>query len=96
MRISKDKLTFLSQQIKPLLSNCKLYLFGSKVDDNKKGGDIDILILSERKLTLSEKLKIKRQFYNKYGEQKIDLVNFTFNEEDSFKSLILSEPNIEF
>ena len=96
MRISQQKLDFLSKNIKHVLTNCKLYLFGSRVDDNERGGDIDILILSDKKLNLSEKLKIKRNFYNKFGEQKIDLVNFTFSEKTAFKDLILSEPIIEF
>lgn len=96
MRISQEKLDFLSKEIKLILLNCKLYLFGSRVDDTKRGGDIDILILSEIKLNLSDKLKIKRKFYNKYGEQKIDIVNFTFLDKNPFKDLILSEPKIEF
>lgn len=39
----------------------------------KKGGDIDLLIIS-KKLTRKELRKIKREFYNKFGEQKIDIV----------------------
>ncbi len=96
MRISENKLKFLSKEIRFYLPYCKLYLFGSRVDDNKRGGDIDILILSQKKLSLSEKLIIKRNFYKQYGEQKIDLVSFTFTEKATFKELILSEPKIQF
>ncbi len=96
MRISQNKLDFFSSEINKIRENSKKYLFGSRVDDTQKGGDIDILVLSEIKLTLSEKLKIKRNFYNRFGEQKIDLVTFSFSEENPFKELILSEPIIEF
>ena len=96
MRISKEKLDFLRKEINLILKNCKIYLFGSRVDDLQKGGDIDILILSKKKINLSEKLKIKRKFYKKFGEQKIDIVNFQFDEKNYFKDLILSERKIEF
>lgn len=96
LRISQEELNFLANEIKSILPDSKLYLFGSRVDDNKKGGDIDILILSENKLPLSDKMKIKRKFYQNFGEQKLDLVSFTYSQKDPFKELILSEPIIEF
>ena len=47
--------------------------FGSRADDSKKGGDIDLLILS-KSLTYGDKLKIKQMLFEKMEEQKIDLV----------------------
>ena len=72
-----------------------MFVFGSRTDIKKKGGDIDILILSEKKLKLQEKINIRIAFYKKFGEQKIDIVNFTFNEDSVFKNYIL-EKAIEF
>ncbi len=71
--------------------DCKLYLFGSRVDDSKKGGDIDLLLLTDEKIKLKEKWAIKRKIYDLIGEQKIDLVNFTHSEEDAFKDIILED-----
>lgn len=51
----------------------KIYLFGSRVDDTQRGGDIDILIWSN-KLTNEHKRKIRLNLYELLGEQKIDLV----------------------
>jgi len=96
MRISKAELDFFSQEINKVRNDSKKYLFGSRVDDSQRGGDIDILVLSTVKLNLTEKMRIKRNFCNHFGEQKIDLVSFSFNEENPFKELILAEPNIEF
>jgi predicted nucleotidyltransferase len=59
--------------VKCLDNNAHVYLFGSRVDDTKKGGDIDLLILSDR-LTSDDKRTIKMKLYELLGEQKIDLV----------------------
>ena len=89
-----EKRVFL-QAVHSVDPDAKVYLFGSRVDDSAKGGDIDLLVFSD-KITYEDKLAVKKAIFSCLDEQKIDLVSFTFNEEDSFKSLILSEPNIEF
>ncbi|MCX7101257.1 MAG: nucleotidyltransferase domain-containing protein [Methylobacter sp.] len=58
-----------------------MYLFGSCVDDSKKGGDIDLFIRTEDKIEIANKklqflAKLKRQL----GEQRIDVV---FNEDET-------------
>ena len=60
--------------------NAAVFLFGSSVDDSKKGGDIDLFIRTDDKDGLFEKkirflARLKRQI----GEQKIDVV---FNEDE--------------
>lgn len=73
MRLSKEEIELLKKTLFELDSEAKLYLFGSRVHDDKKGGDIDLLIISN-KLTRKDLRKIKREFFNKFGEQKIDIV----------------------
>jgi predicted nucleotidyltransferase len=91
MRIEQDKVEFLKQEIKKYLPAFKLYLFGSRADDKKKGGDIDLLILSNHLLERKNKRAIKIAFYNTFGEQKIDLVYFRPDSSDPFKELALME-----
>ncbi len=91
MRVSKEQLEFLKRQVKNYLPKAKVYLFGSRADSQKKGGDIDILILSDRVLTLREKRQIRIAFFTQFGEQKLDLVSFTFEREDPFKEWIMLE-----
>ncbi len=57
----------------------------------KKGGDIDILILSDHPLSRRDKRLIKIAFYNKFGEQKLDLVYFKPDDPSPFKELALME-----
>ena len=53
----------------------KIYLFGSRVDDTKKGGDIDLYLStsSDEKFN-SQKIDFLVALKNSIGEQKIDLV----------------------
>lgn len=53
--------------------DAKIYLFGSRVNDLARGGDIDILIISE-KIGFIEKIKIQTGIFKELEEQKLDLV----------------------
>lgn len=53
----------------------KIYLFGSRTDDNKRGGDIDLYIETAVKENLVErKIKMLGKLAEVLGEQKIDIV----------------------
>ncbi len=53
----------------------EIYLFGSRVDDSAKGGDIDLYIKTKCKTNLlNKKIKFIVNLENKIGEQKIDIV----------------------
>jgi predicted nucleotidyltransferase len=44
MRLSKRIVNILQNNIKKSFGDVNIYLFGSRTDDTKKGGDIDIAI----------------------------------------------------
>ena len=54
----------------------EIFLFGSRVDDNKKGGDIDLLVVAAVDCTDVELKKIRSVTAIQFaiGDQKIDLV----------------------
>ncbi|MCK5663352.1 MAG: nucleotidyltransferase domain-containing protein [Thiotrichaceae bacterium] len=55
--------------------HARVYLFGSRVDDNKKGGDIDLYITAHKNEDLyQQKLQFLIKLQQKIGEQKIDLI----------------------
>jgi predicted nucleotidyltransferase len=73
--------------------NGEVYLFGSRVDDNKKGGDIDILIFSEEdSYELSQEVSVN--FFMEC-EEKIDVKVMNPNkltvEEQAFLNVITME-----
>lgn len=73
MRLSKEEVSVLKKKLKELSNDAKLYLFGSRVDDNKKGGDIDLLVVSNN-LDKKDMRKLRLTFFEKFGEQKMDIV----------------------
>ena len=74
MRLSKEEADFIKYLAKKYFNSTDVYLFGSRTDDNKKGGDIDIYIETNLKNTLKAKLKFLTEFEMKFGIQKIDIV----------------------
>ena len=52
----------------------EVFLFGSRVDDTKKGGDIDLYIKSPTGSDLAHKVRFLIAIEEKIGEQKIDVV----------------------
>ena len=56
-----------------------MFLFGSRTDDSKKGGDIDLYINAETCKDLKHKNKFLLLLEQKIGEQKVDVV-FAENE----------------
>ena len=73
MRLSNEEIKLLKKTLTSLSATAKLYLFGSRVDDEKRGGDIDLLIISDE-LTQKDMRKIRVKFFQQFGEQKIDIV----------------------
>jgi predicted nucleotidyltransferase len=90
MRIATAQKKFIYDYWKENESSNQIYLFGSRVDDSKKGGDIDILVLSDKKLHHIDLFKMKQLFFSKFGQQKIDVISFTKSDESLFKKHVLS------
>ena len=59
MRISEAQADFFKDAVQMTLPGADVYLFGSRARVNQKGGDIDILVLGDRKLTHREIRSIK-------------------------------------
>ena len=54
--------------------NIKLYLFGSRTDDNKKGGDIDLFIETMEKVDINTEIDFLKALYKNATSRKIDLL----------------------
>lgn len=57
MRLSKNQILAILKAKELFFPNSKIYLFGSRIDPSKTGGDIDLYILSEHRVLDSFKKK---------------------------------------
>ncbi len=73
MRLKKIEIESIKRIVNKYDPAAKIYLYGSRIDDSKKGGDIDLLIISN-KITNAIKRKIRLELYEDIGEQKIDII----------------------
>ena len=88
MRLNPEIAGYLKQSIQEKITGSTIYLFGSRVDDSALGGDIDLMILTNEPADKRIFRKIRIEFIKKYGWRKVDLVNFTYSNESSFRKLI--------
>lgn len=60
----------------------KVYLYGSRIDDTKRGGDIDLLLIPDEKITpLKLSIEIQKRFFSRC-EQKLDVL--IYREDNAF------------
>ena len=89
MRLEDYEIRAIKDAIYKMDSKAAVYLFGSRVDDTKKGGDIDLLVLSQR-LDKIDGWTIKDEICDKIGQQKIDIV-ITNDTDEPFVRIALRE-----
>ena len=87
MRIDKTEKELFLEVIHSIDPEAEVYLFGSRVDDTLKGGDIDLLILS-KEVGFNDKVLIKQRIFEKMEEQKIDILINEDREEPFVKSIL--------
>lgn len=81
MRLSQYYINTIKSTFISVFKEGEIFLFGSRVDDTKKGGDIDLYLELKDKTNLFEKkIKFLARLKRKLENQKIDVV---FNEDSS-------------
>lgn len=89
MRLTEKEQYAIKTIIGQIDPAAKIWLFGSRTDDLAKGGDIDLLIMSD-KLSLGDRSRIRLALYEQIGEQKIDLI-IVSDDTDPFTRIALEE-----
>ena len=86
MRITENEKNVIIDAVKSADPGAKVWLFGSRADDSKKGGDIDIAIFSEKlSKDVMKEIQVRRFICNRIGEQKIDIVTSSDGKEAFFR-----------
>ena len=73
MRLHPDQAKAIQKTIAQVDAEAEVFLFGSRVDDTRRGGDIDLLVMSTR-ISPDQRRKIKLRLLDLLGAQKIDLI----------------------
>lgn len=78
MRLTEAQLTAIRNSATEVFGeHAGVWLFGSRVDDTRRGGDIDLLVspnLSDAAERLAAKLRFLARLERRLGERKIDVV----------------------
>lgn len=90
MRLSDETVLILKETILKYIEAPKIILFGSRIDDDKKGGDIDILVQTSEDINLKKQIKILAECEVKGINRKIDMLFQTpfSKEQNIFKAAI--------
>jgi len=73
VRLSSAEIKNLKESVSSADPHAAIYLFGSRTDLTKRGGDIDLLIISQR-IKKGDLTQIRWNFFEEFGEQKMDIV----------------------
>lgn len=75
MRLSSEAVHVIQEAFLRVFEKGELYLFGSRVDDSRKGGDIDLYVVADHRDRMGEKrIEFLTQIKRQIGDQRIDLV----------------------
>lgn len=88
MRVGYDQILFLKRAIHARLPGAEVSLFGSRVDDTKHGGDLDILVVADERLPLIDRIGVKAEYHRAFGMRKIDIVSFAKSERSAFRDVV--------
>lgn len=72
MRLTDRERSAITESIRALDPVAEVWLFGSRADDRARGGDIDLLVVSEV-LSISDKIDILVAVKTQIGDQRIDI-----------------------
>ncbi|PIQ32415.1 MAG: hypothetical protein CO186_09585 [Zetaproteobacteria bacterium CG_4_9_14_3_um_filter_49_83] len=83
MRISLSQASEINKLVKASLGSAsEVWLFGSRADDSKRGGDVDLYIESAEDCSLEKRLKLMTKIQLLIGLRKVDLIVKTASSPD--------------
>jgi len=90
MRLNPSDIKIIKSTVRESIKDARIYLFGSRVDDTKRGGDIDLLIVSKN-LKKKDLRVLRVEFFKVFGEQKLDVILDDGNFSHPFHKLIFNK-----
>ncbi len=93
MRLSKNQILAILKAKEKIFPNSQIYLFGSRTDNTRAGGDIDLYILSDNRVLDGVKKRIEFLVLLKslIGDQKIDVILATQSQNRLIDKIVKKE-----
>ena len=96
MRLQPKELNAIAQAARDAFTpGTTVFLFGSRLDDSKRGGDIDLLVEIPEAIAPAELVRRHTRFvsrnYRLLDEQRIDVVIATQGQRDSRKVVVTAK-----
>jgi predicted nucleotidyltransferase len=73
MRLSADEVRSIREEVRNFDPEADIYLHGSRTNDSDRGGDIDLLVVSDQ-LGFRDLLRLRIGILDRIGWQQLDLV----------------------
>lgn len=73
MRLTEKEATAIREEVRSLDPHATIYLYGSRANDSAHGGDIDLLVVSDR-FGFRDTLRLRTRILERIGWQQLDLV----------------------
>jgi predicted nucleotidyltransferase len=90
MRLTASEADAIREEVSRLDPEAELYLYGSRTNDAARGGDIDLLVVSD-KLALRDVLRLRIRILDRIGWQQLDLVARRRNQLDDAIATLAKE-----
>lgn len=74
MRIDKNDIQTIKLVIMKYIADAEIFLFGSRVCDDKRGGDIDLFVRTKKSISYDNELEILTELELRGIDRKIDLI----------------------
>jgi uncharacterized protein len=72
MRLSASEISAIREELGRLDPEAEVYLYGSRADDTARGGDVDLLVVSD-KLAFRDVMRLRTGILDRIGWQQLDL-----------------------
>ena len=80
LRLSKNEIDAIKRKaIEIFGDDAKVYIFGSRADLSKKGGDIDVFIETSKDIEVADEIEFLVRLEKQGTERKVDLVIYAPN-----------------
>lgn len=86
VRLKPEEIKAIKEIVYTFDKDAQIIIYGSRADLSKKGGDIDILIIS-KSISLKDLLKIKAKLFKFFGDRKIDIIVAKDSKQNAFVEL---------